>query len=619
MGIHDNKENNNQDQNLGGANHGTLGGEQTGTETVDTSAMLGFGSNRTINTMSATLGSDYTAAASKALVEQLKDRPESERPRIHVFDKEKITHLGYSAIVASLVSGDDVLYYTIILGATGNKPLEAAKVIAEVNAANQIPNGANKPRIFTLDDAIDGILNELIVTTLKKEFNGKNPVSVEGLVIPNTHNALEAIIPGVAAAAQNALIVEHDIGSGKVADLNITAAKQSSKGIMRYDAAVNNMPLKDEVGNVLRSDFKIDLVMSDPSENVHSPNSLSGKNVLAKIGGYVDAIPERIELPAGPGMPPVAGCRLRPNIVLTSNAVVTGSLGYSLLGIASSLVMLNKNMWLAALTPKDAKRHVGVLNTFTNLENNANGVGSILDLASKKHTAEEVNDLIGKMFTLSPVVSLDVQSFGPQTYYTSVFAAAAKPGAGKAKAKALEEIITVAHNLTNGAFPLDFNPNEVFSTTGVVIPTGVMHVKDGERDIRDIDLTFVAAQSGDINLMNRWAMSNLPKEVTGLDPYLTKVDIISKFAPDAEILQKSVRVTFHGKFLETLMMAVAQAGLDVRYEPLIKLAQSTDIGIMSGVYGNAAVGSHAGFVRANQLDGGPNFQTGYSHIGMGKW
>lgn len=577
---------------------------------------IGFGS-RDIFTMYANQGSDYTTGLAKAIMETYKNIPSAIRPRVSILDKEVINNLAYSAIVVSTLSDNEVNYFTILLEATGRKAMRASEIISEVNAANKMQG--QRPMIYTTDDAIDSVLHQEIRTALEKEYGRVAIQSVDGMVVPVNHQEITAVTPKIAAIAYNACAVDAALAKGDVKDLNITEAKnKTNNSVLRLESNMSRLPAINEVGAPVRADWKIDLNIVDMASQMTSLNLQNNKITLAKTAGFVDAIPEEVATPTMPGMPPVTNIRLRPHIVVTNNATFTPTTGYMLLGLISSLVMTNKNMWLAAVMPKDSKNNVGALNLMTNLENNQNRIGSVLDLGSKKNTTDEIYALIKQMFALDPMVSMDVASFGPQTFYTSILATAAQPGNAKAKMHAAKELVQVASWLTSGHFPADFHINEIFANSGVIVPTGTWADKTGERDIRDIDLAFIASQTGDMTLMNRWVLSNLPKEASGLDPYLTKVDIISKIVPDAEINGKAVRVTFSSKFITTLVNAAAAAGLDARYEPEIKFVESNNISIMGNYLANAGITNASGFAREH-INAGPSFATQYSGMGQFRW
>ena len=169
---------------------------------------------------------------------------------------------------------------------------------------------------------------------------------------------------------------------------------------------------------------------------------------------------------------------------------------------------------------------------------------------------------------------MDIESYGIHSYYTAVLSAAASPDINLRNAAA-SSLITTAVQLTNGAFPANFPLNGIFTNSGVSVPLGVWASKDGEHDVREIDLAFIGAHTGDSAAMSRWNVSNLPREKTNVDPFQAKIEAISALVPDAVITGKATRVTFTAEFVNTLMSAAAQCGLVFTYEPEVNFDASS--------------------------------------------
>jgi len=583
---------------------------------------IGFG-GREVFTMTTNLGSEYVNKLSQSIVEVYKQLPVSDRPKVSILDKTVIGNLGYSSIVIHHKTTSGVVnYFIALLEGTGDLPKTAEQIIAEVSAASK--QTGQIPYVFTTSDAIDSILHDEVIRALTIEYNNRTEFkSVDAVVVPATQHENENIVINIAAIGFNAVTIDGLLSDGKVADFNITLAKKKSPNTMlRFDSNMFKQTVANEVDAPIRADWQIELNAISANNNIISPNMRDGKIKLTHVAGFTDAIPEEIAVPTMPGMPVTTQLRLHPHHIVTSNGVQTPTPAMMLLGVVSSLVMTNESMWLAALLPEDGKKvlhNTGALNLITNLENEQNGIGKPLDLSKNKLTVDGAYALIKQMFSLGSIVSYDVESYGPQTYYTSALAVAAEPGNSQAKLAAASDIIDAANWLTNGNFPSDFNPNEIFTTSGVVVPLGKWSDKTGERDIRDIDLSFIATNSGEIDTINKWALSSLPKEATGMDPYLTKVEIIAKLIPTAVITGKAVRVTFTDKFITTLINAATNAGLDAIYEPAVKFAETNNLGIISNYFANASVQSgNVGFAR-QQMASGPVYTTPYTTTGYNRY
>ena len=588
------------------------------TSEADFNAALGFGVSN-IFSMSNNLGSEYTNELAGNIQKMYDKLPKLERPKVSILDKDIMGKFAYSSILVSLDLKTTVNYYIILLEATGREPLTANDYIAEIQTAQRNIN--HRAIVYTTDDAVDTYMHEEIMKALKIEYpTATNFVSMDGLIIPSVQHDTLAVSSKVASIAYNACRSQKAFLSGASKDINISAAlAKAPTTILKLESNMLKQTTADEVDNPVRSDWIIELNAIDTANNTSSINLQNAKQTLTQVSGFVDAIPEEVVMPVMYGAPAVTNIRLHPHVIIDSNATYAPTPGYAMLGLISGLVMTNENMWLASVMPKDAKgvRNTGALNLLTNIENNSNRIGEVADLSSKKTKVDEAYGLLRQMYSLAPIVSYDIQSFGPQTNYTSQFALAAQPGNNEHKLNAAKQIIETAVWLTNGSFPAEFNINSIFSSTGIMIPTGKWSDKSGERDIRDIDAAFIATQTGDIETVHRWVLSGVPQEATGLDPYTTRVDIISKLVPSAVITGRTVRVTFTSEFITTLMAAATASGLDLSYEPEVKFAETNNLGIMSGVLANAGVGNIGGF--STRSNTGPVYQTSYSNVGYGRY
>lgn len=532
--------------------------------TADLGNILTF-ENSLTGLMNSNQGSEYTNNVAKALVNYYAKATKQVSPSVHIFDKETFTKLAYSTIVVTLKVNNTVNYYTILLESTGRKPLTAHEIIEEWTQASKIPGGA--PIIYTADEAINSLLHKEIIANLKLEYNsGEEFQAVDGLVLHKGHPDIDQIAPMVATLAYNACYVEALMDSKNYQDLNIAVAVAEKKNKqLRFEASMSKATSLNELCMPTRSDWKISLCLfNNQAQNFNIPNADIAKKVLSSVSGFVDALPENVALPTPPGMAQQYGIRFRPHVITTSIASVVPTIGYMLLGVVSSLVMTNKNMWLSTFSPTDKKVNVGSLNILSKIDD---GEGQRIDFTNKSYTADQVWAGISQLFPQSPILSVDVESYGPQSYYTSILAAAAASTASDEKTAAAKYLVKVANHITGGRFPANYDINKIFAMPGITIPLGHWSDKSGDRDIRDIDLVFITSHTDDINIINSWALSSLPMSASGQDPYLTKVGIISKLIPSAEITGKATRVTFHSEFITTLISSVVSAGLDVRYEP----------------------------------------------------
>lgn len=584
---------------------------------TDYANSITFGSND-YGIMSASKGSDYTLNVAKALVEEYTNNNKSIKPKVSILDKEFNPNLAYSCIVISMLCNPTktVSYFTCLLEATGRRTLTAQEIAAEIDASMQ--NNNLQTIIFTADDAINSLLHQMIIQALKDEYQDPN-ISfkpVDGVVV-NAQADIASISPMLAAIGYNACYLENELDSNSKTDVNIqNGLVRAGNRQLKIESYMSKAINVNEIGEPVRTDWKLDLNLVDVNKVVTMLNMDNIKKTIVRTGGYVDAIPEKIIVSGLPGQPPIEQIRLRPQIVITANSPECPTLGYGMLGIVTSLVMVNRNMWLSTLRPTDTKNNVGALNVLTNINNKE--AGEKLPLADKKYQLDMVYSIISNMFSLDPIVSYDIPSFGPQTFYLSALSSAAQSNNSLEKQKAAQMIVETASWLTSGHFPINFPINEIFTNDGVVTPMGKWSDKNGMRDIREIDLAFLAAHTDNPEFLELWSLSNLPKNITNLDPYLTKIKIISKIIPSAEITGKAVRVTFTSNFINTLENAAVASGLNVRYAPQIEFAESNNLAIMSSYLKNAGIKSTSGFTQINS-NTGPNYSTPYTNVGYNRY
>lgn len=551
---------------------------------------------------------------------------------LFILDKDIETRLAYSYVVISKIDNDKVYYFTAILEATGRKPLSASDIIDEFNMS--IKNRTISNKIWTTDDAFNGVLRESIVAYVCGDaasvynaehkgasgFKPKSPndftaICADGIIIPYFTENIETLPSYILTAAFNAINSTAFVTSASK-DLNITTANQATPGAsLKIDSSTMKIVAKDEVENPIRADWRVELNLRSNADNnltyVEELNKGSANATLVKACGFIDAIPDEKITPV-PGGLPLREIRMRPHIIITDINASKPTTGFTLLGLVTSMIMTNKSMWMGALLPDKSKYNVGALNLKANMEGNANGVGAIINLegtGKNKMSDEDVFTYINKLFELESIVSVDIPSYGPHTYYTSVLSAAASGHSSPNTVGAQNALINAAVMLTNGQFPENFPRHEIFAHEGVLIPLGVWKDKTGAlRDIRDVDLTMIASETGDAALMDKWFLSNLPSKMSNLDSYLTKVDIISRIIPKAEITSKAVRVTFTSTFINTLVDCAIKAGLNVRYEPEVKLHEVSSLSGLYGYNSNASVGDVSRFARQN-VAAGPNYNT----------
>lgn len=549
--------------------------------------------------------------------------------RVDVLDKQTaILNIAYSAIIISNKTNNEVSYYTVVVPPTGREAKTAGQMAAELTNLQNRQFGQNQQiDIFTYDEVIDSYYDESTRNLLKnlyKDLPVDKMFSLDGVILPRHPHDEEAVATVTGILASRYIAVDAALSTDRLGDLNLKdALDRAGVSMLKISKAFTNAPSKNQLGEPIRANWSLLLEKQDNNKRIASLNNNSSVEVLTNVSGFVDAIPDEVvQAPMAAGLPSARLTRFHPHIIITNASVNVPTPGYLLLALLSALPMVNKSMWSAPLIHNI--NNVRFLNRIANLEGNPDGVGVELDLNSKKTSEEDIKNFINQIFTLDPIISLDVQSFGPQTFYTSLFSNGASPAATEARQRSLQTIIETANHLTNGAFPLSFDPNRIFMTSGVTVPLGVWTNNKGvEQDLREIDLAFVCANNPDIKAAYDWALSTLPRERTAAgDPFATKVMEIAKLTPDAVVSGRAIRVTFTAEFITMLSEAAKACGFNFTYEPEVRF-ESNNInwsnvgGILStgGINSTVTSGMAREFVGATPTA----YYNPYGNAGAYRW
>ena len=560
-------------------------------------------------------GSSEQCRKIAGIIKNVLEDKEVEGVRVDILDKSVVTHLAYSGVIMStLLDNGEVTYLPLLIPGTGREAKTAQAIVNEYASlqTNRQFNRNTQPDVFTYDQALDGVYDAAIKNLLIGIYkvDESKLVSINGMVLPAnlSDRDVEDISTVAAVIGANSLIIDRAFQSG-YADLNLNAAIQATSNPKFKLNAQFNKHATNLFGQPVRSDFELSLEVAGDGPRLETLNNSADIDVLARVNGFVDAIPTSIKLQNGQEV-----LRLRPHVILTNVDVDTQSPAYLLLAILGSTPILDKSMWPAPLIRNI--ENVGHLNKIVNLEGNANQVGRPI-VPSKQVTELDIRSSIYQMFCLDPALSIDIENYGVNSYFTSILAAAAHPTNLQVREDASRQIINTAHQLTGGAFPLDFPTNKIFQSYGVKIPMGIWSSKQGDHDIRDIDLAFIASKGQDIQSILRWANSNYDKTITGADPFGLKVEGIAELVPDAVISGSATRVTFTSDFIITLTSAAIGSGIRIVYEAAV----STDTGLINwaglpDTFGGIGQAAYSGI--ATQFAGNTqaSYYSPYTNMGM---
>lgn len=613
-GFNGNSENTEQTNDVGqnqqASNHafGNAGGVES----------LGFGSNL-LTPMPTVQGGDYTQRIAKAIEKvyaETKFKP-GINPNIDVFDKMVISGIAYSCIVISLKYQEVLYYFNILLEATGDRIFTAGDMVNEIQQVERASFGNPKPLIYTPDDANDAFLHRTIIAPhLTQSYQVKKLTPVDGMIYPA--EAPESSICVLASEALKAVYTELALANKLHADLDITAAKAKSTGYLKVDAIYSTGISINPFATPIRSDWRLNLYeYISQTKQEQSINVQDNKRQVNSVAGYVDSIP--ITKVDNNNMPFI---RLAPHIIITNVQTKDSTPGNTLLSILTSLIMIERSMWLPALPTKSSKHQVGALNIYTDLGNQVRTkqkqVPDRYDF-SKTQEFKDSNQIamaLNNMYTENPQLSIDVPVLGPETYYLSILSAAANLNNPELARAASKEIIDSAHWLTGGKFPKDFPTDGIFNGPGVVIPLGTWSDSSGEKDIREIDLSFLACHTNDNDLINEYALSNY--NGNNIDTFISRIKVIAKLVKDAKIKGKATRLTFTRDFIDALSAASLSAGLQMTYTPTFTFKDHNNINFITSYTRNAGLTNNISFARQN-IQQGIAWNTNYGNAGYNRF
>lgn len=558
-------------------------------------------------------GSEYTNNVAKILLDAYSNN--QLRPKVHVFDREQFTNLAYSAIVVSLLRNTTVTYFIILLEATGRNPLTVANM-ANVLANLQRFGGTNLLDIHTADDAVNELLLKLVDENLAKEYPGSTELRcVDGLVLGKNHDTLDGSGLGqnIAVIAFNACLMEAELGVSKKDDLSIATHIRTVTGErFSYNKPATGKHRKDPIGKPIRADWSLDLVVTNVLQNQRILNANPSTQVVTSTTGYVDAIPVPYTLTNPTNNQPMTVTRFIPNIVVTHMSTCAPTTGYMLLALSAAATMANRDMWIGAVSTTDKFNSVGNLNVLAEIGNSS----GVIDLLDKNITTEQIYEYVNNLFPLDPIISVDVESYGASSSYTSVLAIASMDN-GQDSMAAREHIIQTAVRLTDGVFPVTFDRNKIFASAGITLPMGYYLDKTGmECDIRDFDMAYICGNPTTGDVLSEWASTNAPHVLTNKDPYITKVNILNRIKPDAVVTGKATRVVFTTEFITTLSAALRQVNFTPVYDSNVQLSTNSNISMLANLYGGAGIKSGTGFAQPNISNAGTNFFVPYANGGV---
>lgn len=551
--------------------------------------------------------------------------------------------LAYSTVVLSTKYDEKIAYYFFMLTHTGEEPVTTGQIMEQFKQAlNERMNANNRnyrPALpfRTMDAVVDELFHQTIRAHLLAQYDVQtaefeslqgtdmNPnvgqVPVENAALAITQIAINTLI------ANFKMYVNKSIKDVNIAT-NIASASDEYKFQLetKFNPTVTNPLIADLAGNPLRQDFMLNLVAAKKNVVQQSFNKPNTTINLAFAGGYLDVFPREITTPGGTPMQPMPITRnvMVPHMILTQAFGNTKTLGFSLLSVVTSTMLLRPENMIEIF-----KNNIGSINC----PGNYNYVCNLLDakkkdikpiqFSSAEFSPEAINNMLMKMISQDPILSLDILPYGDQSFVEATYVVASKRTNDRTSREAARrDIIAAAVQLTNGKFPKDYNTEMIFSWDAVPFPAGYYRDKSGIRDLRNIDFAAILNYSkGNEEILRKWLTASYPEINGQLDPFLGKIDVLTSHdigLKDAIVYGKGARVTFHPAFIKTLTDAVIAAGLMPEYTPIATTANAGLSYTQFNMYLNNAGINGVNFGNAwtqNYPQMGGTFN--YSSMGMG--
>jgi hypothetical protein len=554
-------------------------GNTENTMNINTGATMGLGLDLLGGLfMSVEDGSEYTNKYAEAAREKVAREATVAGMKIEnkiiKLDNSQFVDLPYSYVVFATKADttDKVYYHVVCLEATGRKPVTVNQIVADLQ-------NRNSSLIYTPADTFDPVLKQRVDQVLQAAFgiDPVNFVTTEGHIVPHDQDPAE-IAKVSAVIAYNANIAKLAMDKGLIGPINIQKLVQAeAQSFFQLDITYSGGVTIGALGRPVRSDFELDTqLVTTTKQNGIMPRE-ARKRINTAVG-YVEYIPEERQI--GFGQAPQKD--IIPMIILDQFHGIRPTLELSILSILNAVTFSNPQNLFALLmrVPRD----LGALNVIANLDGDKSGFGKNLKFKSGKLSDEQIIQILQRMVRPNPVIAVEVEYYGADFAVNAPFAALAVPGI---RERATEEIVQTAEALTGHKF----QNRTVMHSEAIIVPVGEWLDKSGtKRDVREIDLAYVIEHTNDINIIMKWVASNLPASVTGMDPYIAKLEVIAAIIPNATITGKAARIVLNPAFVAELATAAVNAGYNPRTDiGAVQYTQFNNLQAVASVFGGATL------------------------------
>ncbi len=432
-------------------------------------------------------------------------------------------------------------------------------------------------------DALDDRLVLKAEEKVAKAFPGAARYLVDGCVIPRHFNPDDKYaIHKLALNAGLASGTELEVLDPEFKDINLAYIERD--GNLTVNMNFNKQQIDDVVGNKMRSDVLINFESRKRQQNerVSSLNSGDTEVKVSEVSGFIDLVVAEDtsanpynQFMQQPGVP-MNTQKFVPRLIITNLASnFSYTVGSMLMNIYTGLSLTYDNNWIQTFKPNLALGKeidlcdIGALNIPGNIKNEQGGWGTRIKTKTDNFKLEDLGYLVKALIKPGLIISLDCPEAGPQSWYTSVFAAASD-----GSEVAYNIIYNSMMELTNGNFGKYFQiGSPMFVDNNNRIHNGHWTDKNGNvRDIRDVDYLAVCNLVGDKNpnYIREWAGTFVNEGFGANDiPAPVKLDARKKMISSltnetAEFTGFSQRVTFSANFIDAMVAAIKETGTYIK-------------------------------------------------------
>lgn len=564
------------------------------------------------------LSSEYMTKLRTGLEEIYKNADAATDIQLLVLDPTNEPALIYSAIVVVLKIKDQpklgAAYHVLICESTG-EPL------------SPILENINNQQIEILrvtSDALDDVLAMKVKERVQRMNPGMATYLVDACVVPRGFDPedkrkLQQLALNAGMACKTELVMR----SPGWSDFNLGMNQRDSSLVITQ--SFNHQQIEDAVGSPMRSDVLITFSSQKNKEqgqqNQGRINTGDREAKVSEVSGFIDLVWAPVQPPAQMGyynQIPVLTQKYVARLVLTnlsSNFAYTPS--SMLLSLGTALTLRDDNNWMQHFRPHQTGRDIdlhdlGAMNIEANIANEPTPFGTRINTKVDTFRLEDMGRYIAALIQPGLLFSLDCPENGPQSWYTSMFAAASNGSSA-----AYDAVYEAAQDLTNGGFGRHFaKGTPMFIDTGNRVHLGTWVDANGvKRDIRDIDTVAVANLIGerDPQVIREWSDTFLRVDYPLAQRLAARKKIIAGLTNHSAVFTGfAQRVSFSSAFLDALSKGIRELAIPVRVVTPMSSASFNDSRGVAGFVQQGLLAPGVSFMPA-AMGYQPQFAQGYGN------